>query len=147
MATKKNQTEEGKVENGEAAAPKAETKPKTTPKKAAAPKVEAPKEASPYVNDAAKEYFERVFPTKYKVAVANTLYKRVSLREGANIPTSYIQQSVKVAPPKTVEYEYVPICRGGEFGKDVLNGADAKNYKAEKAAFLKQVNEAFANHG
>lgn len=142
MATKKNQTEEGKVENGEAAAPKAETKPKTTPKKAA-----APKEESPYVNDAAKEYFERVFPTKYKVAVANTLYKRVSLREGANIPTSYIQQSVKVAPPKTVEYEYVPICRGGEFGKDVLNGADAKNYKAEKAAFLKQVNEAFANHG
>lgn len=142
MATKKNQTEEGKVENGEAAAPKAETKPNTTPKKAAAPKV-----ASPYVNDAAKEYFERVFPIKYKVAVANTLYKRVSLREGANIPTSYIQQSVKVAPPKTVEYEYVPICRGGEFGKDMLNGADAKNYKAEKAAFLKQVNEAFANHG
>ena len=75
--------------------------------------------------------------------VNKTLWKRVALRENAQIPVSYVQLHVSTKPPLTTEFRYDAICKGGDFAKDIFSGADIQNYKAEKAAYLAKVNQAF----
>lgn len=104
--------------------------------------VENQETQSPYVNEAAQAYFEKTFPTKYKVSVSTTLWKRKNVRNGR---TSYFQLSAKTAPPVSEEYVFDAICKGGKDGADIVNGPDAQNYKAEKEQFLNQVNQAYAN--
>jgi hypothetical protein len=94
-----------------------------------------------YVNEQAKEYFERNFPHKYKVSISTALWKRTNKR---NNTVSYYDSSTKVAPPVSDEFIYDPICKGGKDGADIFNGADAQNFAAEKQYFLNKVNQAYA---